>query len=62
MTKNDSVRVTQVGNGFLVEQGALQNCAMPLTDVQVFQSLQGLICFLEGHFDHRDDSVERDEL
>lgn len=58
MTKNTSIDICPVENGYLVRSNG--NPYNAYSDVAVFQSLAALVDFLHSHFEHRNSDVISD--
>jgi hypothetical protein len=60
MEKKTGIYIEQVGNGFLVRPVHDRYTAVPIDDVQVFQTMSALVLWLADHFDHRSAIVPLD--
>lgn len=65
METNTRILIEQVGNGFIVREDASdyrRGEAMPTSEgTRVFQSMAGMVEFMQQHFEHRDKRVTSDK-
>jgi hypothetical protein len=59
--KNITIEIRQIANGFLVMPPFSGDLLITDTDRQVYQTMEGLIDFLKGHFTHRESFVPVDD-
>jgi hypothetical protein len=60
MSKNESINIEQVENGFIVRPRPFENCAISNASIFVFQTFSELSSWLEEHFDHRNTDISND--